>query len=85
MPKSTIEILRDDLDSSRAVYDAAKYRFAQVTTQTSAGNAGDAEEMQRTADAIRAHAQAIVAYTKALTRFNDFLLYGTVPDDLRSE
>lgn len=69
------EILRAEVATTQDKYTRAKENFWKVSGDPPDGG-------QRLELAARAHTIAMIAYTNALHRFNEFLLNGKVPDEL---
>ncbi len=82
MTQSVFERLRADVDRTSEDYTKAKQHFWHVSADIPSGFPHP-DGKQRIEDASRAQTTAMVAYTIALKRFNEFLLDGTVPEDLR--
>jgi hypothetical protein len=76
------EILKAEVDQASDEYSRSKQIFWQVSAEVPTG-LPHPDGTQRIANASRAQTAAMVAYTRALRRFNEFLLNGTVPEDLR--
>ena len=70
-------ILRDDMERTQQEYAKAREDFWKVSGEVSSG-------MHEIELAARAQTVAMLAYTTALHRFNEFVLTGKVPDDLLS-
>lgn len=74
--------LKTEVDQAREEYTRAKRDFWHISAEVPTGFPHP-DGMQRIANASRAQTAAMVAYTRALRRFNEFLLNGTVPEDLK--
>ena len=72
------ELLRAEVATTQEKYSQAKENFWRVSGEPPDGG-------QRLELAARAQTIAMIAYTKAVHRFNEFLLSGKVPHDLRLE
>lgn len=81
--QSIFEILRAEVDQACEAYAKAKQNFWHISADVPTG-LPHPEGRQRIENASRAQTVAMVAYTRALRRFNEFLLNGTVPEDLKN-
>ena len=71
-------MLRPEVDTASAEFEYTKNRFRRSSAIDSAT---PKEHHQQ--QVAQAQAEAVGTYSKAMKRFNDYLLYGNVPDDLR--
>jgi hypothetical protein len=76
------EILRADVDRTLDEYNKAKQNFWLIAADVPSG-LPHPDGMQRVRNASRAQTFAMDAYATALKRLNQFLISGTIPDDLR--
>jgi hypothetical protein len=77
-------ILHDELERARALYDSETTDFRVATKDMIPADANypDLTATIRTAGTDRR--SALQAYSLALKRFNDFVVKGVVPEDLKS-
>lgn len=81
MAESEFEILRAQVDAASEEYTKAKQHFWRVSADVPTGTPNP-DGQQRMESAARAQTAAMVRYTNALRRFNEFLLNSTVPREL---
>lgn len=81
MFQSIFEFLRLEVDRASEEYTQAKHNFWHVSADIPSGFPHP-DGKQRIENAARAQTAAMIAYTRALKRFNEFLINGTVPDDV---
>lgn len=81
MIQSIFEILRLEVDRASEEYTQAKHNFWHVSADVPSGFPHP-DGKQRIENAARAQTAAMIAYTRALKRFNAFLISGAVPEDL---
>jgi hypothetical protein len=81
---SVSAILRAEVRRTEEVYAQSKRHFQKICGEVPSG-LPHPDGRQRIELAARAQTDATLAYTQALHRFNEFLLNGRVPDDLRSK
>ena len=72
-----LQSLREDVDLWSQAYHKAKENFWHISSEFAQN------DRLRIEEAARAQTQAMIAYTQALKRLNQFLLEGRVPEDLR--
>lgn len=77
-----VDILRAEVDLAREEYLEAKRRFWEVCAEAPSG-LPHPDGSHPIEVASRAQTANMIAYTKTLTRFNQFLLNGTIPEDLK--
>lgn len=83
MVQSIFEILRAEVDRASQEYAKAKQNFWHISADVPTG-LPHPDGRQRIENASHAQTSAMIAYTRALRRFNEFLLNGTIPEDLRN-
>lgn len=76
-----IDALRAEVDQSARSYSQARQRYWKIWAEVS--NGFSPSDRQAMAEAESAQVAAMVAYADVLRRFNQFLLAGTIPDDLK--
>lgn len=79
--QAVFEILRAEVAQTQEEYAQSKQRFWRICAEAPSESSHPAGR-QRLDLAARAQSTAMIAYTNALHRFNEFLLNGTVPDGL---
>lgn len=79
-----VDRLQAELNRAKQAFDRAKEDFWRVAAAAPSG-LPHPDGTQQVHNAARAHMHAMNTYTKALKRFNEYLLNGTIPEDLRSE
>jgi hypothetical protein len=84
MDQPIFDFLRAEVDHAREKYTRAKEQFWKIASDTPSG-LPHPDGTQRVGNAARAQTAAMLNYTKALRRFNAFLLDGTVPEELLPE
>lgn len=82
MPRSVADILREEVDRANAIYTSARTHFWRVTADAP-HRLQDPKELRLREDAFRIQTEAMIEYSKALKRFDDFLINGTVPEDIQ--
>jgi hypothetical protein len=76
------DILRNDLERAKKEYEAARRNFWQVCSDVPSGIPHpDSERRILKTALVQTHAMNGLA--TALKRFNDYLINGTVPEDLK--
>ena len=80
--QSIFEILRAEVDLASANYIKAKEDFWRISADVPTGFPHP-DGIQRIENASRSQTAAMIAYTGALRRFNEFLLNGTIPEDVQ--
>jgi hypothetical protein len=76
-------ILHDDLERARAFYDSETAQFRAATNSMTASNEADPDGTPNIRAAGTERRAALEAYSAALKRFNNFIMRGVVPDDLK--
>jgi hypothetical protein len=79
----TVSVVRDELEQARLRYEIARAEFTHVCTDIPSG-LPQPDETQRLKNAARDQRTSREAFQLAVNRFNDFILRGKTPDDLRS-
>lgn len=75
--QSMFEILRAEVNRTQQEYDESKEHFWRISAEPPKPDRRDRIQL-----AARDQTLAMIAYTKALRQFNEFLLTGRVPDEL---
>jgi hypothetical protein len=75
-------MLRAEVDLASSSYTRAKEEFWRISADVPTG-LPHPDGRQRIENASRSQTAAMIAYTRALRRFNEFLLNGTVPEDVQ--
>ena len=70
------EILREDFRLAKKVFDEASQRFDEVSTHSGVDSGQRIKAASRQLDSARER------FMKAVTRLNEFVAHGRVPDDL---
>ena len=74
----SFDLLRSEVQRTQHEYDKSKEDFWKISAEVP-------DERNRIELAARHQTEAMLAYAKALHRFNEFLLIGKVPADLQSK
>lgn len=72
------------MDRASEEYTQAKHNFWHISADIPSGFPHP-DGKQRIENAARAQTAAMIAYTRALKRFNEFLINGAVPADVPKE
>jgi hypothetical protein len=75
------EILKRDLEKATSYHKLARSDFEVITSDIPSG-LPHPDGTQRIQNAARAQTAARNALLRALTRFNEFVITGRIPDDL---
>jgi len=81
--QSVFDFLRAELDRTHDEYVRAKERFYEIAGQAPTG-LPHPDGTRRVENAARVQATAMLDYAKAIHRFNDFVLDGTIPEELKN-
>ena len=73
--------LAQDLDHARREYDRTKVRFDVIMREVPSG-IPHPDGTLRLQQAGKESRRALELYTKAVDRYSNFLLHGTIPEDL---
>jgi hypothetical protein len=83
MCRTEVEVyLRTELERTKSRYELARAEFTFVTTDIPSG-LPQPDGTQRIHNMARDVRASRAAFQTALTRFNDFVLRGKIPDDLK--
>ena len=77
------KILHDDLEHARFLFDSETAQFRATTKEMTASNDTDPDGTAEIRSAGTERRAALEAYSLALKRFNEFIIDGVVPDDLK--
>jgi len=75
------ERLRNALEEAKAVYQCAKIEYRQALECRADLSLAHPDGRQALAAATKTHQYAFEKYTRALLRFNRFILDGKLPED----
>ena len=75
------DVLKQRLDSAQAEYRTRNAQFEAIVKQVPTGMP-QPDGINRVQSAGRNHHISLGRYMKALKNFTDFIMHGTVPDDL---
>ena len=78
----TMLLLQSEVELTRSAYERAKRDLDCVVTEAP-GGLPHPDATQRIKVAAQRRTKAMAAYAASLKRFNDFLLNGTIPDELK--
>ena len=78
------EILRAEVERTFAEYNEAKQSFWRIAADAP-GGLPHPDGMQHVQNASRIQMVAMGAYATALRRLNQFLIRGTIPEDLQQK
>jgi hypothetical protein len=84
LDQSIFDFLRAKVDHTREDYFRAREDFWKIAAEAPSG-LPNADGSRRVENAARAQTATMVSYAKALRQFNEFLLDGTVPEELLPE
>jgi hypothetical protein len=76
-------ILHDDLERARMLFDAEADEFRKATNSMTPSDLADPDGTLEIRAAGTKRRTALMAYSRALQRFNAFILNGVVPEDLK--
>ena len=82
MLQSIFELLQAEVELASASYTKAKEDFWRISAELPTGFPQQ-DGGQLIENASRAQTEAMIAYTKDLRRFNEFLLNGTIPEEIQ--
>ena len=83
MDQSIFDSLRAEVNRTHEEYVRAKERFYEIAGQTPTG-LPHPDGTRCVQNAARAQSIAMPSYARAIRRFNDFLLDGTVREELKN-
>jgi hypothetical protein len=76
------KILREELNEALAIHDDAKLEFWRVAADIPSGLPAP-DGTARIQNAARKRNDAMKHLLSATVRFNDFIVHGTIPEDLK--
>jgi hypothetical protein len=79
--EDVLKLLRDEAERARREYRIAAEYFDAIIQDIPSG-LSPTDAIDRIRSASLEHSQALTRMTFAMSRLNDFVLHGTVPDDL---
>ena len=76
-------ILHDELERARSFYESQTDKFRTATEEMVPVDANHPDRTPAIRGAGTKRRDALAIYSLALKRFNDFIIHGIVPDDLK--